>query len=500
MAQRLGQLMSKDEILELYLNRIFFGANTFGIDGASHTYFGKSATELTIAELALLASLPKAPSRLALTRGMNAAVARSHLILANMRKEGWITPEEEAAARAHPPTLSADALKDEGAFGYVLDYAASEAVKRVGANSPDLAVYLTLDSRLQQAGVQAVRQAILANGARAHASQGALLSLADDGSIRAMVGGFNYDDSPFNRAVQARRQPGSTFKPFTYAAALEKGVLPTDVREDGPVQLGDWAPTNYGGGYKGTVTIEQALMQSINTVAVKLAAEVGGNAIGALLHRFGFSTVPDSPNLTVALGAYEVNLLDLVSGFQVFQQGGRRLPPYLIARIDSLDGHRLYTRQQSVPVTVYDVTNASMMVHMMKKVVESGTGTRAAFGPPVAGKTGTSQNWRDAWFVGFSADYATGVWIGNDDDRPMNWVVGGDLPASVWRRFMIAAQKGLATRDFDWLLPEVSAATEPDPRNSFYATLADDLGREASEPAIAAETPPPADSMAEQLQ
>ena len=485
MAQRMTKVMSKDEILELYLNRTYFGAGAFGVDGAARAYFGKPASQLTLSEACLLASLPKAPSRLALNHGMERALARSRLILANMREEGWITDQQEQAALADVPQLKPEAVRNEGDFGYILDYATLEAVRIVGANAPDLVVRLTIDPKLQHAGANVVRQVLASDGKRGGASQAALLTLGTDGSIRAMVGGGDYNETPFNRAVQAKRQPGSTFKPFVYAAALEKGVLPTDVVVDGPVKFGNWTPENYGGGYRGAVTVEQALINSINTVAVKLAAQAGGDAIGDLARRFGFTSVPSRPDLSVALGAYEVNLLELVSGFQVFQQGGKRLPPYIVDAITTTDGKALYAHTTSDPAQVYDVTRASMMVKMMKKVVELGTAKRAAFGRPAAGKTGTSQNWRDAWFIGFTPDYVTGVWVGNDDDKPMNHVVGGDIPASIWRRFMIVAHEGLAVRDFDWLLPDPALQYEADPRNGFYGTLASEFARAAQEEAPA---------------
>ncbi|MDB5455273.1 MAG: penicillin-binding protein family [Caulobacter sp.] len=481
LASRLERVLSKDEVLELYLNRVFFGANTFGVDGASRTYFGKPASQLTLPEAALLAALPKAPSRLALTRDMAGALARSRLILANMEAEGWITADERRRAVAEPPRLSPTAVQGEGDYGWVLDYATSEAVRIAGASAPDLVVRLTIDPRLQREGAAVVRETIAANGEAAGASQAALLSLTTDGAIRAMVGGTDYIASPFNRAVQARRQPGSTFKPFVYAAALQTGVLPGDIRVDEPVTIGDWSPKNYGGAYRGPMTVQDALIFSINTIAVKLAQEAGPAAIGDLARRFGFTTVPPVPDLSVALGAYEVNLLQLTSGFQVFQRGGLYTPPYLIEAISTQGGTPLYAREAPPPTTAYDIAHASLMVKMMKQVVEAGTAKKAAFDHPSAGKTGTSQNWRDAWFVGFTPDYVTGVWVGNDDDRPMNKVVGGDIPAGIWRRFMVAAHQGLAVRDFPWLLPD-PAGNEPDPRNGFYETLAAEFARAASDP------------------
>jgi penicillin-binding protein 1A len=498
MAHRLEQVLTKDEVLELYLNRVFFGANTFGVDGASRTYFGKPASDLTLSESALLASLPKAPSRLALTRDMSAALARSRLVLANMRKEGWITAEQESQALDDTPRLSPLAVADEGDYGWVLDYATTEAVRIAGQNAPDLVVRLTIDPRLQHVGVETVREAIRLGGQSAGARQAALLSLSSDGAVRAMAGGTDYIESPFNRAVQARRQPGSTFKPFVYAAALEKGVLPTDIRVDEPVRFGDWAPENYAGGYRGPMTVQAALVNSINTIAVKLAQEAGGPAIGDLTRRFGITSLPSNPDLSVALGAYEVNLLQLTSGFQVFQQGGNRVEPYVIESIATQDGTPIFAHTvPATPTSVYDISKASMMVKMMKKVVEVGTAKRAAFGWPAAGKTGTSQNWRDAWFVGFTADYVTGVWVGNDDDKPMNKVVGGDIPASIWRRFMLSAHEGLAVKDFPWLLPDPAPLSAPDPRNGFYETLSAEFARAASEleptaePEAPAQAPPP---------
>lgn len=502
LAYRLEQVLTKDEVLELYLNRVFFGANTFGIDGASRTYFGKPASRLTLSEAALLASLPKAPSRLALTRDMAGALVRSRLVLANMRAEGWITAEQQRQALDDTPRLSPMAVQDEGDYGWVLDYATAEAVRIAGQNAPDLVVRLTLDPRLQHEGVETVRQAIALGGQNAGARQAALLSLSANGAVRAMVGGTDYIESPFNRAVQARRQPGSTFKPFVYAAALERGVLPTDIRVDGPVQFGDWKPENYAGGYRGPMTVQEALVNSINTVAVKLAQEVGGPAIGDLARRFGITTLPSNPDLSVALGTYEVSLLQLTSAYQVFQQGGLRVQPYVIESITTQGGDPIFTHAVAPAelVSVYDISKASMMVKMMKQVVEVGTAKRAAFGWPAAGKTGTSQNWRDAWFVGFTADYVTGVWVGNDDDKPMNKVVGGDMPADIWRRYMLAAHQGLAVRDFPWLLPDPETLSLPDPRNGFYETLAAEFARSAADlaPAGPPEGAPTPDAAPEQ--
>ncbi len=460
-ADRMERVMTKDQVLELYLNRIFFGDNAYGIDAAAETYFGEPARQLSVSEAALLAALPKAPTRLALTNDMDRAVARSRLVLRNMRAEGWITDEQERTALAHPPRLAPEA-PGEGDYGYVLDMAAAEAVKIAGGQAPDLVVRLSIDPALQAAGQAIVRQTIAEDGKRAAVKQGALILLAPDGGIRAMVGGVNHRLSAFNRATQAQRQPGSAFKPFVYAAALEQGVKPTDIRVDEPVRFGLWAPTNYDPGYRGAVTVAEALARSINTIAAKLANEVGSPKLGEIAHRFGLKSIPDDPNLSVALGTYEVNLLELTSAYQVFQNAGQRTQPYLIEQIATTRGESLYSHVASEGATVYDVAHDGDMVRMMEGVITQGTATRAGFGRPAAGKTGTTQNWRDAWFVGFTPDWVCGVWIGNDDNTAMNHVTGGAIPAQIWRQMMIASHQTLPVRDFAWMLPPA----DPDPAQS----------------------------------
>jgi penicillin-binding protein 1A len=496
LAWRLEKMLSKDEILELYLNRVFFGANAYGVDAAAQTYFGKGAGQLSLSEAALLAALPKAPSRLSPSRDLPGAIARSHLVLDRMAQEGWITPQARAQALAQPPVLAAEA-QDEGDFGYVLDLAAAQAQPLVGQSAPVLVLHLTVDPMLQTSAAQIVRRVMQTEGERADAEQAAVVLLAPDGAIRALVGGVDHRYSPFDRASQARRQPGSSFKPFIYAAALEAGLKPTDVRVDAPVQLGPWSPQNYGGGYVGPVTLQDALARSINTVAVRVAQEAGAHRIGDLAARFGLTDIPAEPDMSVALGAYEVNLLELTSGFQVFQQGGARAPSYLIDEIDAADGQLLYRHSPSAPIQVYDAGLNGEMIRMMKGVIEHGTGTHAAFGRPAAGKTGTSQNWRDAWFVGFTPDWVCGVWVGNDDDRPMNKVTGGDIPAQIWRRLMMVAHQGVPSHDFG--LAPSAPAPAPDAasdaqtaaapsapidsagsRAGFYRSLAQDFGASAA--------------------
>jgi penicillin-binding protein 1A len=509
-AWRLEQAMSKDQVLALYLNRIFFGDNAYGIDAAAQTYFGKPASRLTLQEAALLAALPKAPTRLALTNDMDAALARSRIILANMRAEGWISAVDEQAALAAPPRLAPE-TPGEGDFGYVLDMAAAQAVQLAGAQAPDLIVRLSVEPSLQTTAQGLVRQAIAAEGRRGGFRQGALVLMAPDGAIRALVGGADHHLSAFNRATQAQRQPGSSFKPIIYAAALEAGIRPTDTRQDAPLRVGNWTPSNYGGGYRGAVTLADALALSINTVAVRLASEVGGDKIGEIAHRFGLKDIPDRPDLSVALGAYEVNLLELTSAFQVFQEGGQHPQPYLIEQIATARGDVLYAHVPSAGIGVYDAAHAGDMVRMMEGVITHGTGARAALGRPAAGKTGTSQNWRDAWFIGFTPDWICGVWVGNDDGAPMYKVTGGEVPAAIWKKMMVTAHGDSPPTDFSWMPPPSPATDEngaagsgepdadvtADPRGAFYDGLAEDFdkaeGGPHAEPAPADLPPSDAD-------
>ncbi|MBW3616446.1 MAG: PBP1A family penicillin-binding protein [Proteobacteria bacterium] len=493
LAVRLERVLTKDEVLALYLDRVFFGENAYGVEAASQTFFGKSATEVTLAEAALLASLPKAPTRLDPTNDLDAAIRRSRLVLANMREEGWITAEQEALARAAPPEI-APSPPGEGDMGYVLDLAQAQALDRLrqaGVTAPpDLLVRLTVDPALQAEAAGSLRAVMGRWGGPARARQAALVALAPDGGIRAMAGGLDHRRSPFNRAVQAQRQPGSAFKPFVYAAAMEDDVRPTDIRQDRPVRFGRWTPANYGDIYRGAITVEDALAHSVNTVAIQLAADTGREKVAGLARRFGLSSVPPRPGLSVALGAYETNLLELTGAYQVFQRGGKLSRPYLIEQITTARGDLLYRHASLGQLTVYSPPLNAMMVSMMQRVIEQGTGRRGQFGRPAAGKTGTSQNHKDAWFVGFTPDWIAGVWVGNDDGRPMNQVTGGELPALIWRRFMIAAHEGLPVRDLRELtpLPEGQGDAVQAARSDFYSTLAAEFEGEAgagSEPAPA---------------
>jgi penicillin-binding protein 1A len=480
LAFRIERLMSKDEILELYLNRIYFGGGAFGIEAASETYFGKPAAKLTLSEAALLAALPKAPTHLAPTNDLAAAVRRSKLVLTAMVRTGSITEAQAKAALAAPPRLSVQA-RTEGDFGYVLDLAAQEARQVNVNNVPDLVVRLTIDPRLQTEAAAAVREAV-AEGAPLGATQGAMTALEPDGGVLALVGGTDNRIYPFDRATQALRQPGSAFKPFVYAAALENGLSPDDVRPDAPVKIGSWRPQNYDGRYAGNVTLADALARSINTVAVRLSQEVGRDKVAELARRFGLINIPPHPAPPIALGAYEVTLLDLVSAYQVFQRGGQKAPPYLIVSITNARGDLIYRKNPTPPDKVYDAAKSAEMIQMMQGVIAQGTGKKADIGRPAAGKTGTSTAYRDAWFVGFTPDVAAGVWLGDDRGRPMQHMAGGDLPALAWKRFMLAAEQGLLVRDFAAPAAPEAAAPAPaeDAKRDFYGALADQFDQTAT--------------------
>ena len=458
LAWELEQSMSKDEVLELYLNRTYFGDGAYGLDAASQAYFGKPASQLNLIEAATLAGLPNAPSRLALTNDMQGAVARGHHVLETMRGEGWITDAQLTAALATTPTLAVVSHTGEGDEAYVLDQAAAEAAQLSGGATPDMVVKTTIDPALQTLGTNTLRDVIAKQGAHRSVSQGALVSLANDGAILAMVGGLDHDKSPFNRVVQAHRQPGSSFKAFVYGAAVERGAKPTDIRQDAPISYAGWTPENYGHGYAGAVTLASALARSLNTVAVRLTLEVGPASVAEFARRLGLSDIPANPGPSIALGAYEVTPLEMAAGYSVFQNGGGRNQPYLVSEIHSTRGDLIYAHTTSAPTPVLDPLYATRMITMLKGVIAGGTGTAANIGRPAAGKTGTSQDWRDAWFVGFTPDILTAVWVGNDNGAPMAKVTGGELPAEIWHRFMLVAEKDLPSRDFPWLVAEPASS------------------------------------------
>jgi penicillin-binding protein 1A len=460
----LDHRFTKNQILAIYLNRVYFGAGTYGVDAAAHRYFGKSARRLTLYESAELAGLLQAPSRLNPLRDRREARARTAQVLADMVAAGYISAGQMAAA-LRAGTQYAAPLSRPG-VRYFTDWIAEQARDYVGDRNRDLTILTTLDPRLEAEAVSALDETIARAGGKARVSEGALVAMTPDGAVRAMVGGLDYDDSQFNRATEAERQPGSAFKPFVYLAGLEAGLTPDQRFVDAPIRIGNWRPRDYGRRYRGAVTMADALAQSINTVAVEVALRAGLDNVVAVAHRLGI-TSPLTPEPSLALGTGAVNLLELVSAYAPFANGGIGVWPYGILEIRDGSGRILFRRSGSGIGRVVSRRCVGMMNQMLSGVIQYGTGRAAALPRPAAGKTGTSQDYRDAWFVGYTADLVAGVWLGNDDDSPMKGVVGGSLPAAIWHRFMLAATRLMPVRPLPGMpAPAVSAAAPAAPARS----------------------------------
>jgi len=466
LAMWIERTYTKDEILELYLNRVYFGAGAWGVDAAAQRYFGKPASEVTLGEAALLAGLLKAPSRYNPVNDVTRAEVRATVVLDVMARTGVISPVEREHAFETPIHVRTGGRSNRA--GYFVDWISSEARERVSSHSRDLVVRTTLDIDAQDAAERAVAAVMDAEGGGRRASEAALVALDGDGAVRALVGGRSYTESQFNRATQARRQPGSAFKPFVYAAALESGMSPWDVREDAPITLGDWSPTNYSDEHLGDISLVTALAKSINTVAVRVAEEVGRERILRLVKRLGVSSRIRATR-SMALGSHEVTLLELSGAYAAFANGGYVVQPYTIESIETPDGELLWTRPTPSAVVGLDPRTYRLMNMMLSRVVEEGTGRGAALSDrPSAGKTGTTNDFRDAWYMGYVPGYVAGVWVGNDDNSPMSTVTGGSLPARIWRAFMTEALAGT---------PPVTLDIAPDPLGDLiYQTAQDPVG------------------------
>jgi penicillin-binding protein 1A len=429
---------SKKQILELYLNRVYFGAGAYGIEAASQRYFGKPAAQLTLGESALLAGIMKGPSRYSPVSSTDRAARRATMVLDEMEKDHFITPEQHLAALKSPVRVN-PVLANQRAQ-YFTDWVDDQVRTLVGEPAEDLVVETTLDLPLQAAAEVSVQKGVAAAASQG-VQQAALVSLDSEGRIRAYVGGVNYLQSQFDRATQARRQAGSSFKPFVYLTAMEAGRTPETPVVDEPIKIGNWEPRNYTGQYLGPITIRTALQQSINTVAARLASEVGTQNVAATARRLGI-TSPIQLDPSMALGAVEVSPLEMAQAYAPFANGGQFAKGYGIERIRTASGRVLYdhgvapgARQQVInqPALAY-------MVSMMRGVISGGTGTRANVpGYDLAGKTGTTSDYRDAWFIGYTGGFVTAVWVGKDDNTPMRKVTGGGPPAGIWRDYMTQA-------------------------------------------------------------
>ncbi len=433
---------SKDEIIEMYLNRVYFGAGAFGVDAAARRYFGKSARLLTVAEAATLAGLLKAPSRYSPTRNPDLAETRAQLVLAAMNQEGYITSQEATTALAAPATAVRRHIT--ASENYAADYVMDVLPHFVGSFDTDIIVDTTIDLSMQRAAENALRTAIADNRSKLGVSQGAIVTMDTAGAIRTLVGGADYGKSQFNRAAYAKRQPGSAFKPFVYLAALEAGLTPETVRQDQPIRFKGWAPKNYTNKHYGPVNLTQALSMSLNTVAARLVYEVGAKKVIHTAKRLGVSSEL-KPNLSISLGTSEVTPLEIAGAYVPFSNGGYGVLPHIIRRIRTVDGKLLYSRKGDGPGRVMDRRHVGQMNRMMSETLMTGTGKKAQLADyrPAGGKTGTSQDFRDAWFIGYTGNLTTAVWLGNDDNSPTKKATGGSLPATVWKETMERSHKDI---------------------------------------------------------
>ncbi|UWU95291.1 transglycosylase domain-containing protein [Bradyrhizobium sp. CB1015] len=458
--------LTKNEILKLYLDRAYMGGGTFGVDGAAHFYFNKSARDVTLAEAAMLAGLFKAPTKYAPHINLPAARARANVVLDNLVDAGFMTEGQVFGARRNP-AFAVD-RRDEASPNYYLDYAFDEMRKLVDTFPKSytervFVVRTAIDTNVQKAAEDAVENQLRQFGRDYHATQAATVVADLDGGIRAMVGGRDYGASQFNRATDAYRQPGSSFKPYVYTTALLNGFTPNSIVVDGPVCIGNWCPQNYGHSYSGSVTLTQAITRSINVVPVKLSiaigqkeqpkapnpAKIGRAKIVEVARRFGLKApLPDTPSLPI--GSDEVTVLEHAVAYATFPNRGKSVTPHAVLEVRTGAGDLVWRwdRDGPKPKQAIPASVAADMAGMMSHVVSEGTARRAALdGIPTAGKTGTTNAYRDAWFVGYTGNFTCAVWYGNDDYSPTNRMTGGSLPAQTWHDIMVAAHQGVEVRE-----------------------------------------------------
>jgi penicillin-binding protein 1A len=477
LAEWLEMHFSKKQILALYLNRVNFGGGAYGIEAAAQRYFNEPAGKLTLGEAALLAATMKGPSRYNPAANSDRAAKRATVVLNEMEKMGAITAAQRDEAFAHPVHVSAYLAGQRAQ--YFVDWLDSQVRAQVGEPTEDLVVETTLDLPIQAAAEQAVRTGVAQHAAQG-VGQGALAAMDGEGRIRAYVGGAVYADSQFDRVTGASRQAGSAFKPFVYLTAMEVGRTPSDPVVDEPIKIGNWEPKNYTGRYLGPITLQTALAESINTVAARLANEVGAEKVAQTAHRLGIaSKIQTDPSM--ALGAVEVKPLEMAGAYDAFSNGGVRVAPFGIEAIRTAGGKVLYEHAAPTGERVIGQPALGYMIEMMRQVLISGTGQRARIGGyDLAGKTGTTSDYKDAWFIGYTGGFTAAVWVGRDDDTPMRRVTGGGAPAEIWRSFMAAA------------LPRLQAQTIPG--GAAPASETDAIGNVLAgqpPPGAAPATPPP---------
>ncbi|MBC7132974.1 MAG: PBP1A family penicillin-binding protein [Roseovarius sp.] len=461
---------TKDQILTIYLNRAYLGAGAYGAEAAAQRYFGKSAANLNPAEAAMIAGLLTAPSTLAPTANLERSQNRARIVVGLMRRQGYLSETDAAVALANPAELSEAAERRAG--GYFADWVMTTGPEFLTRDTTeDVVIRTTLDQRLQRAAEEALAQVFAEKVSEGSKAQAAIVVMSADGAVRAMVGGrATRVVGAFNRATQARRQTGSAFKPFVYATALELGHSHDSVVVDEPYCLdipgsGRWCPENYTRDYKGRVSLTQALAQSLNIPAVKVSESVGRDLVRKVASDFGIeSDLADGPAL--ALGASESTLIEMTGAYAGILNGGSSVTPYGLTELRLMGEETpLMARQSGIGERVIREEAARELIYMMAQVIETGTGGRAKLpGREAAGKTGTTQAARDAWFLGFTADYVAGVWMGYDDNTPLRGVTGGGLPAEIWRETMLRVHEGLEPRPLPMLRPAPRPAPAPIPQ------------------------------------
>lgn len=436
---------TKDEILTLYLNRVYFGAGTYGVDAAARKYFGKPAAEISLYEAAMLAGMLKAPSRYNPINDKALAATRARIVLKNMIAAGYIGEgEADQAAAIATPAIAPGTRNQIGQF--YADWVLDQVSSYVGYTESDLIVETTLDPAIERAAEANLARIMTEKGPEMQAGQAALVAMTPEGAVKAMVGGVSYRESQFNRATQAQRQPGSLFKLFVFLAGFENGYTPESRFVDAPISIGNWRPGNYQDKFYGEVDLREAFARSLNSVAVQLSEQVGRGRVIEAARRLGLSG-DLAKDASIALGTSSVSLLEMTSAYAVFANRGIGVWPYAIQRIRTRSGEVLYERGRAGPDGVVAPQDVRAMLDIMAAVTDWGTGKKAKLDRPTYGKTGTSQNFRDAWFVGLTGDLVTGIWVGNDDNSAMNKVTGGSLPVAIWHDFMAEALAGKPARD-----------------------------------------------------
>jgi penicillin-binding protein 1A len=483
--------LGKRNILELYLNRVYFGAGAYGVETAAQRFFAKSARHVTLGEAAMLAGLLKAPSKYSPTFHPPMARERANNVLAKMVDAGFISKEAGEEAARETPQFSGLVQPTRSGVEYAVDAALERMPALVAALPGDLVIETTIDPELQHRAQGLVQAALSNERASANAGQAAMVFLDTNGAIRALVGGRSYAESQFNRAIKARRQPGSAFKMFVYLAALESGLTPDSPVLDLPILGSGWSPRNEGAGYRGSVTLRDALALSMNAAAARLNMTVGPRTTAAVAQRLGIRS-PLRADASLALGTSEVTLIELTGAYGVLANGGRSVDTHIVRRIRTAAGKVLYERRPEPAKVLVAPAHVIAMNDMLGAVLSSGTGKRAALpGHASAGKTGTSQDFRDAWFVGYAGEFVAGVWVGNDDGRPMHRVMGGSLPARLWRDIMLTALDGRSPAQPSLRKSTAEAAAGAAPAANGLLLPREPIGADFIERAIADDEPAP---------